>query len=74
MASKEISRTFDPAAGAIVVTIEDALGVRSVHTVYALGPDGREADVAGQIAARMKEADDRAVKLKAAFLKHGWQK
>lgn len=70
--SRVLVKQFDLAAGAVVVTIEDDLGVRSVHTIHVLEPDGREADVQGYLVARLREADERAAKLKAAFARHGW--
>ncbi len=70
--SRVIVKEFDLAAGAVIVTIEDELGVRNVHTIHVLEPDGREADVEGYLAARLREADERAAKVKAAFAKHGW--
>lgn len=72
--AKEISRQFDAAAGAVVVTIEDELGARSVHTIYALRPDGSEADVAAAVKAALTGAAARAQKLKAAFQKAGWRR
>lgn len=73
MASREVERKFDPAAGAVIVTIEDDLGVRSVHTIHVIEPDGSETDVQACIATRLREADERSAKVKAAFEKHGWQ-
>jgi len=70
--SRVLLKQFDLAAGAVIVTIEDGLGVRSVHTIHVLEPDGREADVQGYLAARLREADERAAKLTAAFARHGW--
>ncbi len=70
--SRVLVKQFDLAAGAVIVTIEDDLGVRSVHTIQVLEPDGREADVQGYLVARLREADERAAKLKAAFARHGW--
>jgi len=70
--SREVERRFDPAAGAIVVTIEDALGTRSVHTIHVLEPNGSEADVTGHIQARLKEAAERARKVEKIFRKHGY--
>jgi hypothetical protein len=70
--SRVVEKRFDAAAGAVIVTIEDDLGVRSVHTIHVLEPDGREADVEGYLAARLREAEERAAKVKAAFAKHGW--
>ena len=73
MAARVLDKSFDPQAGAIVITIEDDLGARSVHTIHALEPDGREADVEGHIASALSGADQRAARLRAAFQKHGWK-
>lgn len=72
MAARIVDKQFDVHAGAVVVTIEDDIGVRSVHTMHVIEPDGREADVAGQIASALAAADERAMKVRAAFTKHGW--
>ena len=66
-------KSFDPHAGAIIVGIEDDLGARSVHTFHVLAPDGSEADVASAIAAALDRADQRAMRIRAAFEKHGWK-
>jgi len=73
MAARILDKSFDPHAGAIVVTIEDDLGARSVHTIHALAPDGSEADVASSIAHALAQADQRAAGVRAAFQKHGWK-
>jgi hypothetical protein len=67
-----VEKRFDPAAGAIIVTIEDELGARSVHTIHVLEPGGTEADVEAAIAARLAEAAERAARIAAALRKHGW--
>ena len=67
-----VEKRFDPAAGAIIVTIEDELGARSVHTIHVLEPGGTEADVEAAIAARLAEAAERATRVAAALRKHGW--
>jgi hypothetical protein len=72
MPARVIEKRFDPHAGAIVLTIEDDLGARSVHTIHVLEPDGTEADVAGHIANALAQADQRAACVRAAFQKHGW--
>ena len=72
MPARLIQKSFDPHAGAIVVTLEDDLGTRSVHTLHVLEPDGSEADVAAQIAGALAQADQRAARVRAAFQKHGW--
>jgi hypothetical protein len=74
MPARIIDKSFEPHAGAIVVTIEDDLGARSLHTIHVLEPDGSEADVAGHIADLLMQAEDRAARLLAVFLKHGWNK
>lgn len=71
--AKEISRRFDAATGAVVVTVEDELGARSVHTIHVLLPDGTEEDVAGAVAKVIADAGTRAEKMKAAFRKAGWK-
>jgi len=73
MSARVVHKTFDPHAGAIVITVEDDLGARSVHTIHALEPDGSEADVEGHIASALGGADQRAARLRAAFQKHGWK-
>lgn len=73
MAAREIERQFDVALGAIIVTIEDDLGVRSLHTIHVIAADGSEPDVAKIVQDRLAAADQRAVKVRAAFKKHGWQ-
>ena len=72
MPARITSKCFDPHAGAIVVTIEDDLGTRSVHTIHVLAPDGSETDVAATIDAVLIEADLRATRVRDAFEKHGW--
>ena len=72
MSSRIADKRFDAHAGAILVTIEDDLGVRSVHTIHVLAPDGSEVDAAAAIAAALLQADDRAARVRAAFAKHGW--
>ena len=72
MPARVTRRTFDPHAGAIVVSIEDDLGTRSVHTIHVLAPDGSETDVAAAIATALDQADHRATRVRAAFEKHGW--
>lgn len=67
-----VEKRFDPAAGAIIVTIEDELGARSVHTIHVLEPGGTEADVEAAIAARLAEAAERAARIAAALRKRGW--
>ncbi len=74
MAARIVDKQFDVQAGALVVTIEDELGVRSVHTIHVLEPDGREAEVAGHIAQALAAADERAGKVRAVFSRHGWTK
>lgn len=74
MAARIVDKQFDVQAGAVVVTIEDELGVRSVHTIHVLEPDGREADVAEHIAQALAAAEERAGKVRAAFSRHGWTK
>jgi predicted ArsR family transcriptional regulator len=71
--AKEIGRRFDSAAAAVVVTIEDDLGARCVHTIYALRADGTEEDVEGVVAKAIADAQARAEKVKAAFRKAGWK-
>jgi hypothetical protein len=72
MSARITRKSFDPHAGAIVVSIEDDLGARTVHTIHVLAPDGTEADVAAAIAAALEQADRRATRVRAAFEKHGW--
>ena len=72
MSSLVTQKTFDPHAGAIIVTIEDDLGARGVHTIHVIGPDGGEIDVATRIATLLDQADQRAARVRAAFSKHGW--
>jgi hypothetical protein len=72
MPARVIHKSFDVSAGAIHVTVEDDLGVRSVHTIHVVEPDGSEADVAAAIAAALQAADARAARLRTAFEKHGW--
>ena len=72
MPARITSKTFDAHAGAIVVTIEDDLGARTVHTVHVLAPDGSAVDVATTIAGVLLQADERATRVRAAFEKHGW--
>lgn len=71
--AKEIKRRFDAAVGAVVVTVEDELGARSVHTIHVLRPDETEEDVAGAVAKAIADAGTRAEKVKAAFRKAGWK-
>jgi hypothetical protein len=71
--AKEISRRFDVAAAAVVVTIEDALGARSVHTIHVVRPDGTEEDVEGVVAKAIADAGARAEKVATAFRKAGWK-
>lgn len=71
--AKETSRHFDAASAAVVVTIEDELGARSVHTIHVLRPDGSEEDVTAVVAQKLDEAASRAEKVKAAFQKAGWR-
>jgi hypothetical protein len=73
MPARVIQKAFSVHTGAIHVTVEDDLGARSVHTINVLGPDGSEADVAAIVAAALRQADQRAARLRAAFEKHGWQ-
>ncbi len=72
MSARITRKQFDPHAGAIVVTIEDDLGARTVHTIHVLEPGGGETDVAAAIAAALDQADQRASRVRAAFAKHGW--
>ncbi|NDQ58048.1 MAG: hypothetical protein GZ088_13330 [Acidipila sp.] len=72
MAAKIIEKTFDPSAGAVVVTIEDDLGVRSVHTLHVLEPDGSDAQIARHMDHALAQADERSAKISVAFKKHGW--
>ena len=72
MAAKIIEKTFDASAGAVVVTIEDDLGVRSVHTLHVLEPDGSHAPIARHIDQALAQADERSAKIAVAFKKHGW--
>jgi hypothetical protein len=67
-----IEKRFDVAAAAVIVTIEDELGARSVHTIHVLEPDGTEADVEAAIAARLAEVAERAARVAIALRKHGW--
>jgi hypothetical protein len=73
MPARVTQKTFDPHAGAIVVTVEDDLGARSVHTIHVVAPDGAETDVASAIASVLEQADARAARVRAAFEKHGWK-
>ena len=73
MPARVLEKTFDPQAGAIVVTIEDELGARSEHTIHAHEPDGSETDDAGHIATALSQAEHRAARIRAAFQKHGWK-
>jgi len=70
--AREVQRSFDPAAGAVIVVIEDELGTRSVHTIYALDPAGQPVDVEAAVRARLAEAAQRARQLRAAFARAGW--
>jgi len=72
MLAREVERRFIADTGAVVITIEDALGTRSVHTIHVLEPDGAEADVGGYVRVKLEEAAERARKVMAAFAKHGW--
>lgn len=71
--AKEIGRRFDPAAAAVIVTIEDDLGTQSVHTIYALRADGTEEAVDAAAAQAVADAQARAEKVKKAFRKAGWK-
>lgn len=71
--AREVQRRFDTAAGAVIVEIEDALGVRSVHTIYALDPAGQPVDVEAAVRARLAEVDQRAERLRQAFVRAGWR-
>ena len=73
MSARITRKSFDPHAGAIVVSIEDDLGARSVHTIHVIGPDGAEADVSAAIEVLLDQADQRAARIRAAFDKHGWK-
>jgi len=72
MSARITDKRFDAHAGAILVTIEDDLGVRSVHTIHVLAPDGSEVDAAAAIGAALRQADERAARVRAVFAKHGW--
>ncbi|HVB99016.1 MAG TPA: hypothetical protein VNJ12_06745 [Candidatus Dormibacteraeota bacterium] len=71
--AKEIGRKFDASAAAVVVTIEDELGARSVHTIHVLRPDGSPEDVSSVVAKAISGAAARAAKVKAAFEKSRWR-
>jgi len=71
--SKVIERRFDVDAGAVIVTIEDQNGTRSIHTIHVLEPSGKEADVKKHIADRLREARIRARKVRRLLRKHGWK-
>ena len=73
MPARVIQKAFSVHTAAIHVTVEDDLGARTVHTIHVLEPDGSEADVAGIIANALRQADQRAERLRAAFQRHGWQ-
>ena len=72
MSARITDKRFDAHAGAILVTIEDDLGARSVHTIHVLAPDGSEIDVATRIATLLDQAEERAARVRAVFAKHGW--
>jgi hypothetical protein len=71
--AKEIGRRFDAEGAAVVVTIEDDLGAKSFHTIYALRADGTEEDVDGVVGKAIADAGARAEKVKATFRKAGWK-
>lgn len=66
-----ISKTFDLPHGAIVIRVQDALGVESVHTAYVTGPNP-VADVQAWIAKVLADTDAAASALHAAFTAAGW--
>ena len=73
MPARITKKSFDPHAGAIIVSIEDDLGARAVHTIHVIAPDGSETDVALCISSLLDQADQRAARIRAAFEKHGWR-
>jgi len=67
--AREISRTFDAAAGAVFVEVEDHFGVKSSHTLYVDGP--AEVNIEQDVAGILKERRDRADRLIDKFEKAG---
>lgn len=64
----EISRTFDMAHGAVVVSIQDKFGRVSPHTIYAaLVPDINSA-----VAQLLIDIDTQAETLRANMIAAGW--
>jgi hypothetical protein len=68
----EISREFDVEHGRVVLTVKDALGNVSVHSIYVTGPSGVK-DVAAAIALTMMDTDKACADLQAALETAGWQ-
>jgi hypothetical protein len=67
----EISRTFNTQQGAVIVTLQDALGNNSVHTLYVTGPNP-VTNVPAAIAQIGAEIDAAATAIQAAFTTAGW--
>lgn len=68
--AREISRTFNPAAAAVIVEVEDHFGVKSSHTIHLDGPN-QSIDVEADVAGILKERADRADRLIEKFEKAG---
>lgn len=87
MAAKEISRSFEADRGAVVVTLQDDLGNRSLHTLHIshdheLCPGcghrlvrdaGGDVDVDAEVKSLLAETDARTAKLAVKFQKAGWK-
>ena len=88
MAAKELSRTFEPGRGAVVVRVEDDFGAQTVHTVHIshdhelcpacghrLIRDAQgDVDVDAEAKAILDETDARTMKLMPKLTKAGWRK
>jgi hypothetical protein len=66
----EKSRSFDEAAGAVHLVIENLHGHRSHHTVYVAGATG-VTDVAAHVAQLLVDVDTRASAIRARMIAAG---
>lgn len=72
MMATEISRTFDVAGGKVVLEIQDALGNKSVHSIYVSGPSAVK-DVPAAITSVMADTDSNCADLQKALESAGWK-
>lgn len=84
--AQEISRTFDTARAAVIVTVQDEFGNQSFHTIHVLDvstcPECGEfyvkdtfgnVDVAATVAQICAEIDAANAKIKQRLMAAGWQ-